>query len=422
MTVESLPLVSEGWAASRKIRRSVYELGGTPPAWRRAAKAARQAYSGDMFGASESPEGVAEQNRRWQEATGLKPQDSNFTIIVPIYNEEKYLPSMLASLLLSEIPGEVNLNVVLATNACTDKSVSLVEDFMGQLGKVQQRELDPEQLAALGDTGLSATIAETKVHNITFTHIDTQTVGKANVLTVGNALAVHNGHRVAIGIDANGFVEPEAIKIMFGRAYQGIVIREDASALYVGERQLTANSSLFTKAKKRVSHIPLRQEDAGQEQYRIHGIIHGGFIAWDTAFVQEVGGVPHGLVEDYALGLKAYQHDRTIEHVSGAGFFYYQESTLQDKIKHDARLVHGYLQVLANNPEDEAFIRGDLPIMGNVGERLKRYTSLLYQNPQKLPFLAAKFLLAEYGRMKGKRAYRRDPDARTWSPIASTKL
>ena len=56
------------------------------------------------------------QERRWEDEVGIKPADSHFTLIVPIYNEEEALPSFLNSLLLSDIPASINMNMIFITN------------------------------------------------------------------------------------------------------------------------------------------------------------------------------------------------------------------------------------------------------------------------------------------------------------------
>src|SRR5438105_269381 len=55
------------------------------------------------------------QERRWEDEVGIKPEDSYFTLIVPIHNEESSLPSFLKTLMLSDIPSSVNLNIVFIT-------------------------------------------------------------------------------------------------------------------------------------------------------------------------------------------------------------------------------------------------------------------------------------------------------------------
>src|SRR2546430_10582906 len=55
------------------------------------------------------------QERRWEEEVGVKPADSHFTLIIPIYNEEDSLPSFLGTLMLADIPSSLDMNIVFIT-------------------------------------------------------------------------------------------------------------------------------------------------------------------------------------------------------------------------------------------------------------------------------------------------------------------
>src|SRR5205085_12651488 len=70
------------------------------------------------------------------------------------------------------------------------------------------------------DATLQPAAVTTRVGNITFSHVDTPTPGKANALNIGNAIALERDHSIAISVDANNFVEPDVFRHMFARAHQ----------------------------------------------------------------------------------------------------------------------------------------------------------------------------------------------------------
>jgi len=78
-----------------------------------------------------------ERTARWREGKDIEPQDSKFTLIVPIHNEQAMLRDSLSALMASDIPRDVHMHVVFVTNACTDGSVGIVKSFMENLGEVQ---------------------------------------------------------------------------------------------------------------------------------------------------------------------------------------------------------------------------------------------------------------------------------------------
>src|SRR5579864_7186635 len=57
------------------------------------------------------------QERQWEEETHVSPEDSIFTLIVPIHNEEHSLESFLGTLMLSNVPCTVYMQIVFVTNA-----------------------------------------------------------------------------------------------------------------------------------------------------------------------------------------------------------------------------------------------------------------------------------------------------------------
>ena len=75
-----------------------------------------------------SPSTVNARAIRWEQITGVKPQNSAFTLIIPIHNEQRFLPSFLEAMKSVNIPPSAR--VVFVTNACSDKSVGIVNSFL----------------------------------------------------------------------------------------------------------------------------------------------------------------------------------------------------------------------------------------------------------------------------------------------------
>src|SRR5207248_1521150 len=156
------------------------------------------------------------QEKRWEGEAAIKPEDSHFTLIVPIYNEENSLPSFLRTLMLSDVPSSVNVKIVFVTNACNDSSISLINDFFSILGKTECKSLDEK----FKDQSLNMNYQTIKLNCITFMHLDTRTPGKANALGIGNTIACESGHAIAMCVDANNYLEPDAIRVMFAHAHK----------------------------------------------------------------------------------------------------------------------------------------------------------------------------------------------------------
>lgn len=65
----------------------------------------------------------------WQEITGHNPKESTFTLVLPIHNEAKHLTSVLDALLLSGIPTSARLHLLAITNACSDESPHIAQQY-----------------------------------------------------------------------------------------------------------------------------------------------------------------------------------------------------------------------------------------------------------------------------------------------------
>jgi cellulose synthase/poly-beta-1,6-N-acetylglucosamine synthase-like glycosyltransferase len=155
------------------------------------------------------------QEQRWTEATGEEPGNSNFSVIYPIHNESQFLPSVLANLMMSDVPAAAHARFFFVTNACTDDGATekIISQFMTDIGEVETCATNPE-LTKL-DKGVDATYQSVRSGNIDFIHLNTMTKGRSNALSLGNESARSHAP-IALCFDADVFSEPHII-------YPGIV-------------------------------------------------------------------------------------------------------------------------------------------------------------------------------------------------------
>lgn len=355
------------------------------------------------------------QERRWKESTGVLPEDSHFTLILPIHDEEVMLRDSLASLMGSDIPGKVPMQVVMVTNACSDNSVSQVKQFMEALGEVQERKLKVNQSVRLVDPGLDQQARTVQLRETTFIHLNTSTPGKANALTIGNTLAMERGDSIAINVDTNNFLERDALRNMYGRAYKSIVSKPDGTALLSGIHKHVSKKTRFIIVK---DFIKTGLKNRPPEKKKL-GRTQGCFMAWDTNFVDAIGGIPPVAIEDYALGMKALVNQRKTKRVRDANVWGYSSARLRDTFAVESRFVMGKLQTANLGPDEEKAVRefDKASPFKSLRERITKVNEI----PASVPFRLGKFILLEAARINGRRMYKKDPDNQSWQPIKSTK-
>ena len=382
---------------------------GAPSGWHAAHSEFWKKYASREF-----EEGT---NARWKEATGVAPEESHFTLMIPIHNEEKYLPDALGALIVSDVPSTVNMNVLFVTNASTDASALTIRKFMEGIGEVHEGIFDLGLLDVLEDEGLNPQFATTRVGNTTFTHIDTQTAGKANAMNIGNILALENEHTIAMSVDANNFLEPESIKYMFADAHSTIIDQPDGTAIIAGNDK----SIMLPTKTDRIKQM-IRRGGRGMGM-RSESKLNGWFNAWDTSFVEEIGGIPRVAAEDYALGVAVRRNGRSFHIAQDAGVWGYEANTMRDRIDMYARSVRGKLQILDQNddPEIERIVLEDADLMKPLRDRVKNLAGDMKANKKNAPFLAVKFLMLERGRQRGIKDFHADPKNHSWESIGSTK-
>jgi cellulose synthase/poly-beta-1,6-N-acetylglucosamine synthase-like glycosyltransferase len=78
------------------------------------------------------------QEERWKVETGVDAKESAFTVILPVYNEEKALPYTLSALMLSDIPQTVHAQFLFIVNATTDTSAAIIKQHLATISDIEE--------------------------------------------------------------------------------------------------------------------------------------------------------------------------------------------------------------------------------------------------------------------------------------------
>jgi cellulose synthase/poly-beta-1,6-N-acetylglucosamine synthase-like glycosyltransferase len=395
----------------------VYFLDKNPEGWNKTSmpKIRELTAESGLGGASLCAQSI--QERRWHETTGEAPCDSLFTVIIPIHNEEAYLPSMLGTIMMSDIPASVNAKFLLITNGCTDngKSQRIVENFMRGLGEVSSHTLDEDQAPEdLHDKALERDFTRVRIGNIEFVHLNTPTRGKANALNIGNKIAKEHG-QVAMCLDANDFPEPDALRELYAGAREHIMN---------GEAGIVSGESTYDRPevnfflRKIYKRALLKYRDYSRANLTL---VCGGIFSWDTHFVDELGGIPEVAIEDFGAGALARANGRDVVLDHDSKSWKRTSFSLRDRLEVNARYVRGALQVLERHPEVRKIILEELHYMKEFPQRTAKLAKRMAENPMDIPFYVASYLLWEASIVKGRREFERDHEDHSWRPIKSTK-
>jgi cellulose synthase/poly-beta-1,6-N-acetylglucosamine synthase-like glycosyltransferase len=335
--------------------------------------------------------------------------------MVPIHNEENSLPSFLRTLMLADIPASIELKILLISNACTDSSRAIIHEFLLSLGAVEEYPLECEWK----DEGLNPTCQIVKLNHTTFMHVDSQTPGKANALSIGNSIARRDNCLISMSVDANNYLEPDAIRIMFAHAHSVLYGKLEAGAtvLISGNEQLERQNSRFTSVIEQSTKVQRHLVE------NINGYVLGCFMAWDTEWMHSIGGPPALALEDYALGVLARAQHYTIERARGANIWIYAVNDVSGLLDTRARYVRGMLQLVEfvhRDPSILGILEKEAYYMRHVRARLRHLFLKSKQSPQDFPRYVATFLLWEYALLKGKQEYRQNPTNQSWKKVAST--
>ena len=349
--------------------------------------------------------------QQWVEASGVPVSEAKCSIIVPIHNEHAALPSMLAALHMTCIPHSASVATIFITNSCTDTSYQIVAGYLKEQGKLTEVTINKEKLG-FNDSAVDDVALYVKVGNREFVLLNTKTRGKANALNIGNQLALARGDKIALSTDANNYLEPLAIPYIFGEAYNSIVKKVDSGAVFDGIVQ--------------AAHTPLKECENTPIIQKVHGhTMCGWLMAWDTEWLQSVGGVPEVACEDYALGVLAELTEREHRHAYEARIWGYTQGTLTEKISAYQRSVRGRLQLLQQYEDTynqlPDILKRDRFYMRQFHQRFDYITSQILRHPQNAMSYLAQYALSEYALISERRKIKHNPKDHSWRPINSTK-
>lgn len=413
--------------------RFIYFLKENPPGWKRSSLLKLQAVAGALLSESGQPRedllqmswsqrhtylsalAVARQAACWEQETGCKPEDSAFALVVPIHDEENSLPSFLHTLMLSDIPAQLPLQVIFVTNACVDRSVEQIRAFMAHLGEVEFQTIQDD----FGDQKLDRRYAIVRKNRHVYLHINTSRPGKAHALDIGNRLALQSGQLIAMSVDANNFMEPDALRKMFSYAHRAFQKQPEAQAtvLFSAAGKESLRDSRFTGMLKKISGVQRHLVDVGE------GVVNGWMLAWNTTWMKSIGGPPGVALEDYALGVIARSRGFKIAQATDAFVWGYVNNDFKGLFMTRARYVRGKLQILdyvQREPAIRALIEKEAFYMKRFPSRFQHVCASSAAHPLHAGRYIATFLLWEYAIWLGTRDYKRNPTNQSWEKIAST--
>jgi cellulose synthase/poly-beta-1,6-N-acetylglucosamine synthase-like glycosyltransferase len=412
-------------------RRPIYFLKTNPYGWKRASLAKLQKTAFQVLKTQDQEKILCmpwserdellntlvlqRQERCWEQETGVKPENTHFTLIVPVHDEENSLPSFLGTFMLSDIPSAVNMQVVFVTNACSDASIPILLNFLSGLGTIEKRDV----IGDFADPNIHPSCNVVEKGHMTFIHLDTSTAGKANALGIGNVLAHMAGHIITMSLDANNFVEPDAIRALFAHAHKAFRNKPEPNDIVLFG-SIGIDVVKTSRAQKVLDNYGVAQQHLVEGEV---GRINGWMMAWNNAWMLSIGGPPGVALEDYALGVLARVQNYRFHEPEGVLIWGYVAHDFRDMLETRARHVRGKKQIcdyFNYDPTAMSIIESESFYMKRFPLRVKYLLDKVKKNPPSLPRYAVTFLIWEYAIWKGMREYKRNPKNQSWKKIAST--
>lgn len=347
------------------------------------------------------------QRHHWLKLTGVEPARSRFSIIVPVHDEERSLPSFLGALLTSEIPPIVDAQIIFVVNASSDQSDALIKRRLAHINHHVEIIL-PDSTYDPKRSNKAYQVCRNKIR---FLVVETPVAGKANALNIGNEIARQTGHRLAINIDANNWVEPDSIALMYGRANRAVVDGLERNVVIINAKEYCPTRN--TQVQVSVKHKTQNAE------------VTGCMFGWSTDWIYENGGFPQQSIEDYSTGLLALSQKKEIVE-SEANIWVYSAANFCDENRELARFIYGAMQLarqFSSDPATTQILLEDFPYLRPIGSRLKYYLFQRLKNKHFWGFIrgALRWFFNELLILTARQKMRRNPDGQTWEPIRSTK-
>lgn len=377
------------------------------------ARTPRLSDTGDQARTIETLEAL--QNERWEKSVGIPAKNSKFTVVLPIYDEEKTLSSTLAALMLSDIPPTVEAQFLFIVNGSHDRSAEIVKHHLATIAPIEAVQVQSEV-----DVHVNRIAYRAKKGATTFTLIETPTPNKANALNIANEIALSHRHDIAICIDSDRYLEPSTIPLLYADAYRAFATPENRTVVADGALELERKQSLFQRIIwKKPVHL---KESGTSTMFAISGSIH----AWNTQFLHDIGGMKKVLIEDFALGLDAHMHGY-IAHRSTARAWGYKPNSLLDIGRERVRFYRGFMQlqeIWKDNPSAINAIAEYSTINYPLSTRVRKYLEVLWANrssPKTLTKQALTIAFQECCKLIAIYRHSKNPHAQTWVQIQSSK-
>lgn len=347
------------------------------------------------------------QQQRWRTLAGVEPADTHFSIIVPVHNEQRSLPSFLGALLATELSSTCDVQIIFVVNASSDQSADLIKNRLAHIDHPIEMTLPN----SIYDPRRSGIAYQVNCNKVRFLVVETPTAGKANALNIGNEIAWQQTHAIAINIDANNWVEPDSVALLYARAKQTIV---DAP----GSEVVIVNTSEYCPTRGTDIQVSVKQKTQKAE-------VTGCMFAWSIQWIRENNGFPQQAIEDYGTGLLALSQGKQIVD-SDANIWVYTPVNSSDENKQLVRFIYGAMQLarrFEGNSVAMKILLEDFPHLRPLRSRLEYYLSQYRKIKQPATTLRGivRWLLNELLILKARQKLRRNPYGQTWEPIRSTK-
>lgn len=371
-----------------------------------------------------------DRDQHWLAQTGVAPQDSHFTLIIPIHNEASGLKTFLGTLLYTALSASVDAQIIFVTNDCSDNSAEIVKSTLLRLGDDAQR-IDGNRMsgihfldvATFKDRGITENPLVVHAGRVQYVHINTSTRGKANALNIGNECALQSDHRVVMSMDSDCCPEPTAVMNMFREMHAAISADGERPPVLSGLGSCEWNWGRELPPAVRAEKARINTD----RDFNLHNRgMMGWFMAWDARWLDKIGGVPHAVIEDFALGIQAVIHGggrRTVD----AKIWSYGPTKRADHWGAIARYAQGAFQLrerYADDPQTHALVREETACLASPKRILSRNARELLESTSVREAVGTVYRMTRQFQalVLGWLHNRRDPNSQTWRQLKSTRL
>jgi len=348
--------------------------------------------------------------RYWQKTTEVISSESRFTIIIPVHNEEESLEAVAESLCRSFIPNEVGVYIVFILNGCTDKSEDIITNFLGSIGTVRKRRVSKREFIYYKEPGINSIYFEVSRGNNVWRVYQTKTLGKANALRLGSQMACYMGHRILLSIDANNYIEPSTIALMFRSAHLHFVKHRDGTVILSAPHK--------SEYKKEPNYLERLLREHGVFDDATYTTIYGCCMAvepnWVGINIRPVA------IEDYAMGVVARVQGAKVRVLKDARVWGYK-TDLRDSFNQTRRYIRGIIQLLHLCPELKHVIVSDHYIMRPINSRISAIAAWIKSDPKNILRYLWRFIYGELNLALAKYDYFINPTNQSWKSLSSTK-